>query len=183
MSSRRRFAAGTLSISAIDLALMPTGVDADLTGIALPNGSGGALSPQVDALHVTAVTTRPFPNAPTPDASARAWRDAGGRVALGPASLRWGPLAALGQGSVGLDDQLQPDAAGTVDASGLPDLLDALARSGAVPGPAASAAKAVLAVLSAPSGGKSVHLPVVLSRGILSVARYPLLRVPPLAWP
>ena len=159
-------------------ATLPTGaVDANLTGVSWP----GVATP-IEAVRVQARIVPPAPQAATAEAGALAWRQVGGRIEIASASIRWDRLDATGSGTIRLDQRLQPIADGTVTASGLPLLLDDLARAGALAPAQASAAKAVIAVLAAPSGGNQVQLPVALEDGVLRLARFPLLRVPPIVW-
>ena len=174
--------AGRLDIGVVAAAFPPGAIEATLTGIRLPNGAGGQVQPPIDRLAWQARLSQPVPPGAVPAERARAWRNAGGRLELSRVSLRWGPLDATGQGTVTLDDQLQPRAEASIEATGLPATLDALARSGAIAPTAASAAKAVLAILAAPAPGAPVRVPVQLADGILTVARFPLVRFPPLAW-
>ena len=174
--------AGRLDIGVAAATFPPDAIEATLTGIRLPDGAGAQVQPPIDRFALQAHLSRPVPPGVVPAERARAWRDAGGQVELSRVSLRWGPLDATGQGTLALDAQLQPRAEASIEATGLPATLDALARSGAIAPTAASAAKAVLAILAAPAPGAPVRVPVQLADGILTVARFPLVRFPPLAW-
>ncbi len=174
--------AGPLRIDAASLQLGADAFIINASAISLPGGHDHASLPPIDAVQLRAAASRRFPSAPSPEASARAWRDAGGRIELSGIGLRWGALTAAAQASVALDPQLQPVAEGSIEAAGLPQFLDALVQAGVLARTQATAAKAVIAILAAPSAGGPVRLPVTLHDGILSVARYPLLRLPPLAW-
>lgn len=177
-----RLPAGSLRIAAALLAFPPDGLVADIHDLSVPNGAGGELGPPIEQVHVRAEATQPFPRGPTPAASARAWRAAGGRIDLRKVALRWGPLTATGRVSIALDEELQPGADGVIEATGLVGLIDQLAGSGVLPPGAATAGKAVVAILAAPAGAGPIRLPVQLRAGVLSVAGFPLLRLPPLVW-
>ena len=168
--------AGPVTIGAATLLFPPDVVIADLADIGLPR------APPVERLQARARLIQPFPRAPTPEASARAWRDAGGMVKVSDLALQWGPLAATGQAALGLDAQLQPEGQGTLEVTGLAPALDAMGRTGALPPGTVLAAKAVLALLAAPAHGGPVTLPFEIRAGVLIVARFPLLRLPPLVW-
>lgn len=174
--------AGTLQVGAAELRFPPDRLAADLTEIVVPVGGGHALAPAIGSLRLRAHATRPFPAGPTPAESARAWRAAGGSIEVSEAAVSWGPLAASGRVSIGLDEQLQPGADGAIDATRLPEFLDTLVGTGALARSAAVAAKAVVAILAAPAGGGAVSLPVTFHDGVLSLAHFPLLRLPPLVW-
>lgn len=164
--------AGVVTVARAAIDLPPDGVAAELDQLTWP----GVPAP-VESLRLRA-RIAPAPGAV---ASAQAWRRAGGLITIETASVRWDRLDATGSGTIGLDDRLQPVAEGVIEAAGLPSLLDDLARLGAIAPAQAGAAKAVIAVLAAPSGGSRVQLPVAASDGIVRIARFPLLRFPPLA--
>ena len=150
------------------LTFPPNAIEATLHGIALPTGGQ-----QVDELGLDVHLTRPPPPGALPVERARAWRDAGGRAVLSRLLLRWGPLDATGQGTLTLDERLQPRADATLIASGVAPALDALARNGTIPAGGATAAKAIIAILAAPAPGAPVRLPVQLADGVLTVAASP----------
>ena len=135
----------------------------------------------IDALALHASATPPFPLA-GPRAAAVAWREAGGAVDLSDVALTMGGAQAAGQGRIGLDDALQPKLDMTMRVTGYEAELDELAASGMLTRQAAVAAKAVLSLLAAATPGGAV-VPVQVAGGVLSVARFPLLRVPALSWP
>jgi len=169
--------AGAVSVGAGTIRFAPEGVLLDVQELGLPGLAGTT----IDRLRLQGGIA-PMPAGPLSAARAQAWRDAGGTLTLDEAALTWGPLQATGHAEIKLDAQLQPVASGTVDAAGLPAAIDALTRSGALPARTALAAKAVLALLAAPSPGAPVSLPVQLQNRVLSVARFPLLRLPVVGW-
>ncbi len=139
--------------------------------------------PVIDALALRAWASPPLPSAGSPRAAATAWREAGGAVTLSDITLAVGGTHAAGQGRIGLDDALQPRLDGTMHVTGYEAGLDGLAAAGVLTRQAAVAAKAVLGLLAAPApdGGADVSVQVV--GGVLTVARFPLLRLPALSWP
>ncbi len=131
------------------------------------------------------IAARLVAHPPWPDgaAAAAAWQAEQGRLDVPEFSLNLGPLQVSGTGTGGLDQALQPRFEATLRLRGVDQALDAAVQAGAVmPGPAA-AAKAVFAVLSLASGGGPVTAPARLENGLASVANFPLLRVPRVAWP
>ena len=173
---------GKLGADSVELSFPPAAIVADAHGVEAPDSSGRALDPKIDQIGLRISAAPPFPVAPTAAESARAWRAAGGRVEVTDLLLQWAALTATGRAAGGLDAELQPEADGSVDASGLPDLLDRFVRSGMLAPSAAVAAKAVLAILAAPAHGGPVPLPLSLRGGVLSVARIAVIRLPALAW-
>jgi hypothetical protein len=128
------------------------------------------------------LTNHPFPPGPTPEASARAWQTAGGRIDLSSFDLQWGPLHITGAGSGGLDRHLQPAGQVQITVQGAAPMLDALVQARLVqPGPA-SAARAVLQILTLGARGGPVPVPITLADNILTVAGFPLARTAALDW-
>ncbi len=174
---RATLPAGGMRIATGEITLPPDTIVADVAGVSLPQ-----VSTAIDSAHLRARITPSPPVAATPRASASAWRAAGGQIEIAEAEVHWDRLDAAGTGTITLDDALQPHADGMIDAGGLPQLLDDLVKAGALAPAQAGAAKAVIAILAAPSGGKRVRLPVSLESGVLRLANFPLVRFPPLSW-
>ncbi len=173
---------GPVTIDAATLLLVPDALSADLAGLTLPGHAGQPIAPPIDRLHVDGQVTPPIEPQPTAAETAQRWRDARGRLDLTAVSLRWGPLDATAHGTLTLDQALQPAVTAQVTATGLAAVIDQFAQTGAVTRSSATAAQAMLAILSAPSGGGPVTLPVTLQDGVVAIARIPLLRLAPLAW-
>lgn len=169
--------AGTLTLDRAELTFPINDVVADLAGLSLPT-----VAAPIGALHLHAAIDPALPVAATPEMSARAWHQAGGHIDITEIALQWNALAAAGFGRITLDDHLQPHAEGSVTATGLASFLDDLAKAGTLAPAQAGAAKAVVAILAAPSGGERVQLPILLEDGTLRLARFPLVRFEPLAW-
>ena len=158
-------------------------------GLRLPPGAAGpafaALGSEVEAAALAGALTGPPPMPPSAR-RARAWRDAGGALDLQRVALRWGPLGGEGRMRLVLDQSLQPAGAGTLRVAGAPAVLGAMEGAGLLAPSAARAAQGAVAMLSRvpPEGGPpEVELPVGIMQGRVSLARIPLLQLPPLAWP
>lgn len=154
--------------------------------IGLPAGSTWSLGPRIASLTLDAALDGPLPQMPGLAARAAAWRDAGGVMPVQSFTLRYGPLGLSASGTLALDTALQPTGTGTVRAVGLPATLDALAQSGALSPAAATAARAVLALMTHPpegGGPAEVDVPVTLQDRTLSMGQIPLARVPELVLP
>lgn len=156
-------------------------------GLALPSSAATmALGNEVEALSIDALLVGPLPLPGPPAVAAAAWRDAGGALDIPSLALRWGPLVGEGRLALALDGALQPAGSGTLRVVGAAETLDALARAGLIGGSAARTARAVAVLLARPppeGGPPRVELPVALANGTLSVARVPLVRLAPIAWP
>jgi len=113
------------------------------------------------------------------------WRDAGGAVEISQARLEWGALRLAGDATLALDAQNRPLGAGVARIQGAGETLDALAQSGAIDARNAGLLKIALAFLarndSGPGGAASVAIPIAAQDGVLSVHRFSLLRLAPLA--
>lgn len=174
-------AAASVRLQRIDLQVLPDAAAGAATGIAV----SPALPPPFDGLANLAgrvILTPPFPPAATPGASARAWQQAGGRAAIPELHLDWGPLQAEGSLFGQLDPRLQPEVEGRLRVQGGLEVLDAASRSGVIQAGPASAARAVLGLLSMASRGAPVVLPVTLHDNTLTIAQFALARVPLLNW-
>ena len=124
----------------------------------------------------------PIPFGASAAAAASAWRSAGGEAAVPELDLLWGPLHATGSARIWLDPALQPVAQARVQVAGAAELVDAAVGAGVLaPGPA-SAVRAVLGLLSLAAKGGPLTLPIDLTDHVLTVARFPLARLPPLDW-
>ena len=148
-----------------------------------PESSARVHGPVVDALTLHASATPPFPFAGASRAAAAAWHGAGGAVDVSDIALAMGRARASGKGRIWLDDALQPRLDGTLHVTGWEAGLDDLAAAGALPRQTVVAAKAVLGLLAAPAPDGGADIPVQVADGVLTVARFPLLRVPALDWP
>jgi hypothetical protein len=126
--------------------------------------------------------TRPVSAGATPAAAAAQWRAAGGEARITEFNLRWGPLEASGNGSLRLDAALQPQAEARVEMTGAGALVDAAAEAGLLAAGPASAARAVLGVLTVAAKGGPLGVPVSLRDRVLTVAQFPLLKLPPMNW-
>lgn len=151
--------------------------------IALPAGYRWALGSIIAAFSFDAKLIGVVPPGESPAAQATAWRNGGGHIEIGAFRLLWGPFETEGQGSAGLDDQLQPQATALLRVQGWDDALDRLVQGRALAARTAQVGRAVLALLGGASPGGVVELPTRLESGVLSLGQIPLVRVPPLRWP
>jgi len=154
--------------------------------IALPSSVAWPLGRIISSLAVEGSVQGPIPAAGGLTATASAWRDAGGSVKIRHLALGWGPLGLSGSATLALDEDLQPMGTGTGHLVGYTAALDALARQGTISRSAATAADAVLSLLSnAPGEGEppEVDVPLTLQYRTLSMRQVPLVRLPELDWP
>jgi hypothetical protein len=153
-----------------------------------PRAAGGTwpLGPHIASLVFSGSIIGNLPLTPAPSARVAAWRNAGGKVELHRVSIGWGPLGVTGQGSLELDETLQPIGTATLRVVGYNQALDAMARGGSLSPRVVGAAKAVLDLIAhTPDGGGAplVDAPLTLRDGQLTVGQIPVARLPPLVWP
>jgi len=161
------------------------GMHANLRGRTLQLDLAGIeAGPLLSAAHLmgAAVLTGPLLPGPDPAVAAAAWRDGGGAVQVNTLQLEAGDLQASASGSAALDSALQPVLDLTAHVRGYRAALDRLAQAGVIQNSAAVAAKAVLGLLSGRDPGAPATLPVRVAGGVVSVAGFPLLRLPAVDW-
>lgn len=155
-------------------------------GVNPPTGMVRPFAAPIATLSVEGSVNGPVPIGETAADRAASWRDGGGAVEVSHAVLHWGPLDLAATATLALDEQLQPMGAGSARMVGYAETLDALASHAAISRSAATAAKAVLALLaSAPDDGSApdVEVPLTLQYRTLSMRQVPLVRLPELDWP
>lgn len=146
-------------------------------------GSARVDGPVADTLALHASATPSVSLAGDLRAAATAWRGAGGLVDVSDVTVVVGRARALGKGRLWLDDALQPRLEGTMHVTGYEAGLDELAAAGGMARQTVLAARAVLGLLAAPALDGGADVPVEIAAGVLTVAHFPLLRVPVLEWP
>jgi hypothetical protein len=161
------------------------GMHANLRGRTLQLDLAGIeAGPLLSAGHFmgAAVLTGPLLPGPDPAAAAAAWRDGGGAVQVNTLQLEAGDLQASASGAAALDSALQPVLNLTARVQGYRAALDRLVQAGVIQASAAVAAKAVLGLLSGRDPGAPATLPIRVAGGVVSVAGFPLLRLPAVDW-
>ena len=114
------------------------------------------------------------------------WRALGGRLDVTRAAFGYGPLGVSGNGSATLDAALQPTATAELHVLGAAATVDALVAAHVLSGSAATAAKGLLSLLTRTpedGGAPQTNLPLRLQDRIVSLAGFPLAKLPVLAWP
>lgn len=164
---RLRFGPGVLTMGALHLRL---------------SGAAGAPGPVINTLALDAVL-RPLVALPgNLQTTAAAWHAVGGVMTLSEFTLTAGNARASGKARIWLDTGLQPKLDGVVHVTGYATGLDDLVTAGLLKLQTAVAAKAVLGLLAAPSVDGGTDIPVQIADGILTVAQFPLARLPILEW-
>lgn len=114
-----------------------------------------------------------------------AWRDSGGTIEVSSLDLKWGPVLISADGTLALDENLQPIGAFATRIAGLEEFITALETTGVLTSNDASVARITLAILTRASddgGPARVALPVTLQDRILRLGPIALLQVPPIDW-
>ena len=152
---------------------------ATLPGRSLPFGG------TIESLDLHARFTGAIPPLRDPAAALAAWRDGGQRLLMDDLALRWGPLDVRGHASLGLDQALQPEGSAAVQMTGFAEVIDALARAGAITRNDARVATTLLGLMARPGADNAAEadLPLTLKDRTLLVGAIPLLRLPVLAVP
>lgn len=136
-----------------------------------------AIGPQITRLAVDTSVSHPVPDV-------AAWRNAGGSLTLRQLALEWGRFSLTGTASLTLDPALQPSGTGSAKLIGTAETLDALTSARLLAPRAATAMKAVLALLSRPqnNGPPVVEVPLTLQDRTLRVGSFPIVHLPVIAW-
>jgi len=156
----------------------------DLKSMAPPAGTRLLTDDPVESLAFDATIKGPVPLAPLKDALA-AWRDAGGVVELHSFGFAQGPLELIGNATLALDPDLQPEGAGTVTTEGLSDAIEILIRDGLIPPDRALVARATVKALEkpGPKGKPQATLGLSLQNRTISFGPAPLFALQRIEWP
>lgn len=113
------------------------------------------------------------------------WRRSGGAVEVRRLSVRHGVLGLDGDGTITLDQNLQPEGAFGVSVIGFNPAVDALVAKEFVKRQEGQLAKAALGLFAkVPAGGgpKQIDVPLTIQDRKLTVGPFPLIRVPRIYW-
>ena len=172
------------------LALPPSpGVDTGNAGISivvdareitLPEVWRPALGTRVARFSLDAgVLGKVVPGNTLPDTLTQ-WRDSGGTVEISAFALDWQALSLMGDGTLALDQNLQPQGAMTAEIAGIEKTADALIAEGVINARTAFAAKVANRALSWGKG--SVRLPLSLQDRRIYLGPVPVFRFAPIDW-
>ncbi|MEI6986232.1 MAG: DUF2125 domain-containing protein [Rhodospirillaceae bacterium] len=122
-------------------------------------------------------------------ASLAGWSQAGGNIVIDSFNLHWGQLGLGAEGSLGLDQILQPIGALTTEVTGVGAAIDAMVATGWVKAKQGHTVKSVLTGLMPHGEGKAllpnpaIKLPLSLHDRYIHVGPFRLMQVPPVTWP
>lgn len=112
------------------------------------------------------------------------WRDSGGTVELRYFRLRWGGLLIDANGTLALDEKLQPEGALSAEITGQDAAVDLAVTSGALQPADAGLAKAVLGLLAkpGPGGEKAITVPLTLQKDRIYLGSAVIASIPHISW-
>src|SRR5690348_15582699 len=113
-----------------------------------------------------------------------AWRRKGGAVQIESAHLAWNQLDIAAQGTLALDDDLQPLAALTATVRGQNEMIDAAVSAGALPENDAGMARIVLNMIAQQGndGRKQIQLPISAQNRRLYLGPAAIAKIPAIDW-
>ena len=113
-----------------------------------------------------------------------AWRKKGGAIELSRAHLAWDRLDIDAQGTLALDDDLQPLAALTATVRGQNEMIDAAVSAGALPENDAGMARIVLNMIAQQGndGRKQIQLPISAQNRRLYLGPAAIAKIPTIDW-
>jgi hypothetical protein len=172
--------------NAADHTAASAGLTVAIDDLVLPAGLlPGQLGTRIDTLSLDAEVLGAIGPEIT-SAAVAAWRDAGGTVEVADFALRWGALRIKAEGTVALDNNLQPLAAFTATMTGFNETMDLLVAQGVLSEDDAGAAKTLLSLLAKTpltGGAPEIAVPLTIQNQRLSVGPVPLFTLRPIVWP
>ncbi len=157
----------------------------DAEGIKLPPVHVTPLADNIRYLRVVADLKGAVPPAAITSAWLEAWRQDGGDIDFRKLAFGHGDADVVSEGTLALDNELQPIAAFTAKVSGFAETIDTLIEAGYVRPQEGGMAKAVLGFLArTPKGGGAPTLGAAISvqDRTLSVGPVKLMRLPFVRW-
>jgi hypothetical protein len=160
------------------------GFDLTATTVALPAGQRAVTADPIDTLAARGAVMGPVPMAPDLGAALAGWANAGGVLELKAFAFAQAPLDAAGEGTLALDEALQPFGALTVRAHGVAETVDILEQDGLLDARSAKTAKIMVQGLAKTddSGRPRVDLSLSLQQGYLWLGPLKLARLPRLSF-
>ena len=114
------------------------------------------------------------------------WKNAGGIIEFERFFIEYGPLRLAGDGTLTLDEKLQPLGAFLLQASGINETIDAAVDSGFIDVQDVTLIKIALQILGKrPNSQKTAELefPLTIQENKLSIGQFDLLQLPKIPWP
>jgi hypothetical protein len=141
------------------------------------------LGDTVDRINAALALKGTIPPGPRRDALA-AWRADGGTLEVTKLDLGWGNLGVTANGTLALDEALQPEGALTASIRGYNGIIDAMVAGGTMKAGDAALAKLALGLLAktGPDGTSHIDAPMTIQAGRLFIGPARLMRLPNFTW-
>jgi hypothetical protein len=159
-------------------------LDTEISGMVLPAASKPALGRTIEKLGLRGAILGQLPNGNVKEMLS-GWRDGGGTLEIDRLELGWSALRVQADGTMALDQRLQPVGALTARIAGYEQTMDRLVAAGAVRAGEALLAKFALGALArTPDGGgpAEITVPISIQEGWIYLGPVKLLPAPPLVW-
>jgi hypothetical protein len=159
-------------------------LEVNIETLTLPGALPAPLSTTLKGVAFTADVVGPMGSGSLPKIL-DAWQNAGGAINLKAFTLDWPPLAIAGEGSIALDQDLQPLGAFTTRVRGFAAGIDIMVEQHRMDRKEATLAKGVLGMMSKPStGGETeISVPLTVQDRMLSAGPLKLFEIPRVNWP
>lgn len=156
----------------------------ELNGVTLPKGAEKLLGRKLQRF---AAEIQVLGDLPLPLERPRLtrWRNDGGVLEIKNLELAWGPAKLSGNGTMGLDESLQPEASLTARITGHGKTIDALVAAGVVRERVARGVKLVLDMMArreSPGSEAVIRLPLSIQNRVIYVGPARLARLPQIRW-
>lgn len=160
------------------------GVIVDLTDVTLPEGADKVLGRKLERFQMDAQVLGDTP-LPLERPRLARWRRDGGVLEIKNINVAWGPAKLSGNGTVSLDDALQPEASLAARITGHDKTVDALVAAGMVRENVARGVKLVLDMMArrtSPGSESVIQLPLSVQGRVVYVGPARLARLPQIRW-
>lgn len=192
VDSRAGTYAAEKALAAIELpATMPVdyhqpllSFDLTVSTLTLPLSQRAVTDAPIEKLAAKGAIMGPVPASIDLPAAMMAWANTGGTVELKSFDFVQAPLILAGEGTVALDEALQPLGALTIRAQGLPETIDLLQRDGRIDARAAKTGGMMAKGLARPdeAGRQVVSVSLSLQQGYLWLGPIRITQLPSLRW-
>ena len=155
-----------------------------IENLTVPGALPAPLTNTLTEIAFNAEVIGPVTDGPLPKLLA-AWSNAGGAINVKDFTLDWAPLGISGEGSLALDQDLQPMGAFTTRLRGFTDGLDIMVREHRMGKQEAAVAKAMLGLMSkpGPGGQAEISIPLTVQDRMASAGPLKLFELPRVNWP
>lgn len=160
------------------------GFDMTAAHVTLPDGQRAVTAEPIETLAAQGAVMGPVAQGASLQDAIAAWAATGGVLELKHFSFAQAPLDLAGEGTLALDELLQPLGALTINAHGLPETIARLEQDGMIDARSAKTARLMADGLAKPdaAGKPTVSVSLSLQQGHLWLGPVKLARLPTLRW-